>query len=221
VAVMTGLTRKEVKSVREKIDAGFEDGLWLGKLNLPTQILHYWHNDPDFCETVGTPKALPMSGSYPSFTDLVHRYAGDIPAGAMRVELMRAGAVVEKSDEKFEPTRVHYIPEDVDEKFVRSMYFALANLASTLVHNANVNSQGDVPDNRRLERYVWTARISPSDAEEFKALAEHKAAKILSELDDWIGAREQLRLAQAAADSEEEIAKAGYGLGIYSIESDR
>jgi hypothetical protein len=221
VAVMTGLTRKEVKNVREKIDAGFEDGLWLGKLNLPTQILHYWHNDPEFCETAGTPKALPMSGSYPSFTDLVHRYAGDIPAGAMRVELMRAGAVVEKSDGKFEPTRVHYIPEDVDEKFVRSMYFALANLASTLVHNAIVNSQGDVPDNRRLERYVWTARISPSDAEEFKALAERKAAEILSELDDWIGAREQLRLAQAAADSEEEIAKAGYGLGIYSIESDR
>jgi hypothetical protein len=221
VAVMTGLTRKEVKSVREKIDAGFEDGLWLGKLNLPTQILHYWHNDPDFCETAGTPTALPMSGSYPSFTDLVHRYAGDIPAGAMRVELMRAGAVVEKSDGKFEPTRVHYIPEDVDEKFVRSMYFALANLASTLVHNANVNSQGDTADHRRLERYVWTARISPSDAEEFKALAEHKAAKILSELDDWIGAREQLRLAQATPDSENEIAKAGYGLGVYSIESDR
>ncbi len=101
------------------------------------------------------------------------------------------------------------------------MYFALANLAATLVHNANVNRQGGSADIRRLERYVWTARISPSDAEEFKTLAEGKAAKMLSELDNWIGAREQLRLAQATPDSENKIAEAGYGLGVYSIESDR
>jgi hypothetical protein len=221
VAVMTGLTRKEVKSMRGKIDAEPEDGLWLGKLNLPTQILHYWHNDPDFCETPGNPKSLPLSGPFPSFSDLVHRYAGDIPPGAMRVELMRAGAVVEESSGNLLPTRIHYIPEDVDEKFVRSMYFALSNLASTLVHNANANVQENGSELRRLERYVWTARISPSDAEEFKILAEQKSAKMLSELDDWIGAREQLRLAQRPQDSDSEIAKAGYGLGVYSIESDR
>jgi hypothetical protein len=221
VAVMTGLTRKEVKGIREKIDAGPEDGLWLGKLNLPTQLLHYWHNDLDFCEVPGKPKPLPVSGSFPAFSDLVHRYAGDIPPGAMRVELMRAGAVLERSDGKLIPTRVHYIPEDVDEKFVRSMYFALSNLAATLVHNANVNSQGDPAEDHRLERYVWTARISPADSEEFKTLAKIKATKMLSELDEWIGMREQLRLAEASNDPENEIAEAGYGLGVYSIESDR
>ncbi len=218
---MTGLTRKEVKNIREKIDAGFEDDLWLGKLNLPTQLLHYWHNDPDFCEAAGKPKPLPVSGSFPAFSDLVHRYAGDIPPGAMRVELMRAGAVADVSNGEILPTRVHYIPEDVDEKFVRSMFFALANLAATLVHNANVNNQKNSANIRLFERYVWTARISPSDAEEFKTLAQGKAMKMLSELDDWIGAREQLRLAHVRDDPDNEIAEAGYGLGVYSIESDR
>ena len=221
VAVMTGLTRKEVKSLRDKVEEGFEGGQWLGKLNLPTQILHYWHNDPDFCESPGKPKALPVSESFPSFDDLVRRYAGDIPPGAMRVELMRAGAVVETPDAKLLPRRVHYIPEDLDEKFVRSMFFALANLAATLVHNANINVQGSNTDLRRYERYVWTARISPSDAEEFSDLAHKKATELLAELDDWIGAREQLRLRQSSHMPEKDIAEAGYGLGIYYIESER
>jgi len=221
VAVMTGLTRKEVKSIREKMAAGSADANWLGKLNLPTQILHYWHNDTDFCEPDGNPKALPVSGSFPSFNDLVHRYAGDIPPGAMRVELMRAGAIEEANDETLLPTRIHYIPEELDEKFVRSMFFALANLAETLGHNANVNVRKESHNARRYERYVWTARISPADSEEFSDLAQKKATEMLTELDDWIGEREQLRLGQAESSSQDDLAKAGYGLGVYYIESDR
>ncbi len=222
VAVMTGLTRKEVKAVREKIEQGSEEGLWLGKLNLPTQILHYWHNDPDFCEKPGNPKAIPFSNGYPSFSDLVRKYAGDIPPGAMRVELARAGAIVETSDSKLLATKINYIPEKLDATFVRSMFFALGNLANTLVHNANVSYRGDDSRFRKFERYVWTARISPTDAEELRDLAVKRATKLLTELDEWIGEREQLRIGEAGENApEEEMADSGYGLGIYFIESAR
>jgi hypothetical protein len=219
VAVMTGLTRKEVKSVREKIDAGFEDGLWLGKLNLPTQILHYWHNDPDFCETVGTPKALPMSGSYPSFTDLVHRYAGDIPAGAMRVELMRAGGVIEEDGGRLVPTRRHYIPRDLDENFIHSMSFSLTNFATTLDFNAGTKEMGGESDSRRYERYVWISGLSPEDRREFEILAEARSNKLLMELDEWVGSREQLRRAEEESTiSINGDEPQGCGLGIYFFE---
>ena len=218
VAVMTGLTRKEVKSIREKIDAGFEDGLWLGKLNLPTQLLHYWHNDPDFCETAGTPKPLPVSGSFPAFSDLVHRYAGDIPPGAMRVELMRAGGVIE-DDGMLMPTRRHYIPRDLDENFFHSMAFSLTNLATTLDFNAGANEPGVNSNSHRYERYVWVSRLSPEDRREFEILTETRSNKLLMELDEWVGKREQLRLAEEKSSNlVKNYDPQGCGLGIYFFE---
>jgi len=216
---MTGLTRKEVKSIREKIDAGFDDGNWLGKLNLPTQILHYWHNDPDFCETAGTPKPLPISGSYPSFSDLVHRYAGDIPPGAMRVELMRAGGVIEDDDGMLAPTRRHYIPQDLDENFLHSMSFSLTNLATTLDFNAGTKEVGGDSDSRRYERYVWISQLSPEDRREFEILAETRSNKLLMDLDEWVGKREQLRLEEfKSSKSVRNEDRQGCGLGIYFFE---
>ena len=221
VAVMTGLTRKEVKSIREQAFEQSDEKMWLGKLNLPTQILHYWHNDPDFCESPGKPSPLPISGPGPSFSDLVRRYAGDIPPGAMRVELKRAGAIEETTDSRLIAKRIHFLPEELDDHFVRSMFFSLENIAATLIHNANINAAGDDHDSRRFERYVWTARISQEDAAEFKAIASKKAKKLLADLDEWVGEREQKRLGHLDDQESQEIADHGYGLGIYAIKSRR
>jgi hypothetical protein len=221
VAVMTGLTRKEVKSIRERSISNSEENLWLGKLNLPTQILHYWHNDPEFCASPGHPKPLLLSGDSPSFADLVKKYAGDIPPGAMRVELLRSGAIEETSDSKLIARRIHYIPDNLDHHFIRSMFFSLENLAATLAYNANISTEDNDHAHRRLERYVWTARISQEDAEEFSILANKKAVALLAELDDWVGKREQKRLGQTNVPSEQAIADSGYGIGVYEIKSHR
>jgi hypothetical protein len=220
VAVMTGLTRKEVKSMRGKIDAEPEDGLWLGKLNLPTQILHYWHNDPDFCETPGKPKSLPLSGPFPSFSDLVHRYAGDIPPGAMRVELMRAGGVIEEDDGNLFATRRHYIPQELDENLLHSMAFSFTNLAATLDFNASTKEHDGDPDRRRYERYVWISRLSPEDRREFEILAEARSNKLLMELDEWVSNRERQRLDKEKAVDTLKTGEEpqGCGLGIYFFE---
>ncbi len=48
VAVMTGLTRKEVKKIRKyRVDSAGD--LWGANLSPPTQTLNHWHADPDFC----------------------------------------------------------------------------------------------------------------------------------------------------------------------------
>ncbi len=221
VAVMTGLTRKEVKSIRESMGQTAKGELPLGKLHLPTQILHYWYNDPDFCESVGKPKPLQMSGSFPSFSDLVHKYAGDIPAGAMRVELTRAAGVFEDEHGMLIPTKRHYIPQDLDEKFLHSMFFSLTNVAATLDYNAcrkgSENSVGDL----RYERYVWTSELLPDDMREFEALAEKKSDKLLNELDEWIGKREQERLEEGKWLAESQGSGPTCGLGIYHFERDK
>ena len=61
-------------------------------------ILHEWHFDPDFSDGAGNARALPFEGAN-SFSTLVSRYIGDIPAGAMRSTLQKAGLVTQSPDE--------------------------------------------------------------------------------------------------------------------------
>lgn len=219
VAVMTGLTRKEVKAIRDNghNQRGFD--LWDGKLNPPTEILHHWHSDPDFCDARGVPKALSFAGDFPSFTDLVRRYAGDIPPGAMRVELRRADAIETTNGNYIRPKKAYYTPTEFDKKFVRSMSFSLSNLAETLVHNAKIHSNGggEALRDGRFERYVWTSRLSQADLEEFRLLAERKCAALLSELDEWIGEREQrFEVNNAAGHAVSGTStEPGVGVGVY------
>ena len=93
VAVMTGLTRKEVRRVREKI-AGGDLTVVVNSTPL-SEILHRWHAENEFLNSAGRPAVLPFHGEEVSFSSLVKKFGGDIPPGAMRTELKRVGAVIE------------------------------------------------------------------------------------------------------------------------------
>jgi len=194
VAVMTGLTRKEVKGIREKgwtTREGYDRDWW--ETNFPpSDLLHFWHTDPDFLSEAGTPLPLPFSGEFPSFSDLTKRYAGDIPPGAMRVELKRTGTVSEDDDGVLHPLKRHCVPYELGVNFVQTIGYSLSRLADTVLKNSK---QFEYPLDARhgnFEKYVWTQNLSDHDQAEFKALAEQKALALLVELDDWIGEREQI-----------------------------
>ena len=107
VAVMTGLTRKEVRRIRGKIDSG--DHSVVVKSTPLAGILHRWHAEPEFLDAKGRPARLPFSGETGSFTNLTKRFGGDIPPGAMRTELKRIGAVRECENGDLEV--VHRAPQ--------------------------------------------------------------------------------------------------------------
>lgn len=104
VAVMTGLTRKEVKRVRQTVESDDPTGN-LDKTFAPSAtVLAGWMQDPRFSSSEGKPNSLPFnhdvpgtSKESPTFAELIRSYAGDIPPGAIRTELKRTGAVVESN----------------------------------------------------------------------------------------------------------------------------
>jgi len=57
------------------------------------EALRVWRSDAEFLDERGIPSSLPLTGQRASFEALVKRSAGDIPAGAMRTELQRLGAI--------------------------------------------------------------------------------------------------------------------------------
>src|SRR6056297_2543267 len=91
VAVMTGLNRKEVRKVRDRLDN--EDWTLDPTLSKPVSVLSEWFTSPDYLTPTGRPKWLPFEGqgNRTSFSSLVRSVGGDVPPGAMLKELIRAG----------------------------------------------------------------------------------------------------------------------------------
>ena len=135
VAVMTGLTRKEVKRIRESKATVSNSGITTR--NSPAEVLNLWFTGPEYVSDNGTPRDLPFSGESASFASLVRNCAGDIPPGAMRTELKRVGAIVENSDGSLSVVKRHFVPAEVDDRLIEGLSFGIKTLASTVAHNAD------------------------------------------------------------------------------------
>ena len=224
IAVMTGLTRKEVRQIKDHLAYGDEMNLAPQQLNVPSLVLHHWHSDPDFLDKDRKPKAIKASGEGETFAELCRRYAGDIPHGAVRVELARSGAIVESESGMLLPTTRYYTPKNFGDEFVHSMVFSIANLVNSLVRNAQYSQDSDkerLMQEGLFERYVWSTSLNKHDAEIFKQIAEEKGTALLAELDEWIGTRER----RAAPDHHSRVPleedQGLVGLGMYLFSSDK
>ena len=187
IAVLTGLTRKEVKRLREIISTG-EVSHKADNAHRATRVLGGWHRDPDFCGKDGYPQVLPMEGEF-SFAALVRRYSGDIPSKAMLEELARVAAVrIDKQTGTVTALTRVYMPVNAnDPASVRILGTATHDLISTIEHNM---STGD-DDPRRLQRSVSNGAIPARLIPIFQRVAAEQSQTLLESLDDWLTAHEE------------------------------
>ena len=93
IAAMTGITRKEVRRSRNRLEHRDVDD------NVPPPpiaiLLENWKSDANFLDSDGAPADLPFDGNGKSFVALASQGAGDVPPGALRTELMRVGCIEE------------------------------------------------------------------------------------------------------------------------------
>jgi hypothetical protein len=207
VAVMTGLTRKEVKRIR---DLGFEPREKLiPKRNPLSELLHYWNTDPDYCDVDGKPKPLFLDGSTISFSDLVRRCAGDIPPGAMRTELKRVGAISEDENGALIVNTREHLPNDADHRLLVGINFGLRTLASTIAVNGNPDADSTLP-----QKYIDSAFINPKEVSEIQEILTKKISAFAADIDDFLSEHEE--------DSREVDAKkmVSIGVGIYFHKDD-
>src|SRR5262249_6593621 len=134
VSAMTGIGRKEVKRVRSMRSVYSDDPRI--ELSPLSDVLHHWFTDAEYQDSKGHPKALPLHGTT-SFAALVKKCSGDVPAGAIKVELLRCGAVVEDAGGVLRAIRRHVVPESVDDKLITSLTFGLRGLATNIAFNSD------------------------------------------------------------------------------------
>lgn len=211
VAAMTGLSRKEVSRIRaEKLSDRWTPDMEVTPANT---VLHYWHFDPAFSEPVGTPKPLQFDGLH-GFACLVRKYAGDIPAGAIKKELLRAGTVVEDDNENLIVRERYFYPAAFTEDFIHNAAFALKNLGETLVHNASLAGGGSPSAIRhgRFERFAWSDRLEKEAIGRFKQWVRLEGTRFIERADDWIGENEEV---ESTA-----LKRRTVGVGLYYFEED-
>jgi hypothetical protein len=131
LAVMTGLTRKEVRRIRDLEERGeLLEGIRTGAADA---VLQGWWRDPEFINSHGAPAQLPAEGKKRSFQSLVRKYGGDLPVGAVLKELERVGAIAEQPSGLLEVRKDHYAQIEVSEPLVAHVTVALETVGQSLV----------------------------------------------------------------------------------------
>lgn len=188
IAIMTGLSRKEVARLARE-GQHLKRISEVGDLNRVTRVLQGWYTDGDFTGPYGVPLDLPFEegGRKPSFSELVRRYSGDMPARAMLDELVRVAAARIESDSGF--IRVlsrSYIPEKLAPESIRRF----ATVAHNFIDVLDVNLHKPGPGKGRFERVVHADNgLTVKDLGEFELFVRERAPHFLVEIDDWLSGR--------------------------------
>ncbi|MEL6951648.1 MAG: DUF6502 family protein [Pseudomonadota bacterium] len=211
VAVMTGLTRKEVKRVRDELSGGFTTP---GQKPIPAStILASWHEDPKYCDENGMPLDLPFESSSVSFAELVREYAGDIPPGAIRTELVRVGSAEVLANGSIRALRKYYIAPEGSERLIRALDWPLALMAKNIRQNnvsvANAKNQFSWP-----ETIVWADNMDRGRAKEIRDFSFREITGMAEELDEKLS---ELRESTKPEKREDVTA---FGVGFYFFEAD-
>jgi hypothetical protein len=195
IAILTGLTRKDVRRIVDLLarpDGGATRET-MSNLNRATRVLSGWHQDPDFTGPYGIPVELPFDGEL-SFSSLVRRYSGDMPARAMLEELIRVHAVEQVENGQYRVLSRNYIAAPLEPVHAQYIGDVLHDLAATIEHNFNP-ARTSPP---RFERWVATDKLRASAIAEFRALVKEHGQRFLEKLDNWLSMNETTGESNAA-----------------------
>jgi len=205
VAVMTGLTRKEIKRVRDKIASG--DSSISVKTTPLSDVLHHWHAQSEFTDASGTPCKLPFTGLRGSFTSLVKQFGSDIPAGAMRTEMKRVGVIREDDNGNLQVIDRTFKSESKDENLLTVLVHGVYAQLSNVCHNFDP----DRVDATWPSRIAYTQSIQKPATKQLRRITKDRIVDFAESIDDVFMAYESLN------EGDEDVAKA-VAVGIYYFE---
>ncbi len=187
VAILTGLTRKEVKNV---IDRALESGHKEKLYSRPERVLAGWYSDPNYTGPYGIPLELPYEaseGDQQSFVGLVKTYSGDMAPRQMLNELIRSGSVVE-IDKRYKAVSRLYEPTALSPELIERLGEIGQRFFSTAATNIEKKGQGS----GYFDRLVYADKgCSDNVIGMFDEYIKVRGQEFLEELDVWFSTNER------------------------------
>ncbi len=201
IAIITGLTRKEVAALRKETSPKL---VHTTTHNRATRVISGWISDTDFCDSSGKAKMLNVQGEEGSFEALVSRHSGDIPYRAMLDELVRTDAVQITDTNQVVLLRAAYIPSTGESDKYALLGEDVSLLINTIKHNIVVASDSSVSNGTKnrvskektameadsdtpfYQRKVCYDKIPAEFIPAFKQMANEENQSLLVKLNQWL-----------------------------------
>lgn len=185
IAIVTGLTRKEVAAVLARSMAEESHPRTFSR---PGRVLHGWHNDPDYTGPYGMPLEIPYEAegcgqTEPSFVNLVRTYSGDQSPVQMLDELLRVGAVIETEPQRYKPLRRDFEADRLSPKLIERFGDISFNLLTTLSFNVQKEKIGEGIFDRRV---LSNQKLNANELELFESYLKSRGQQFLEEVDNWL-----------------------------------
>jgi hypothetical protein len=209
VAIKTGLSRKEVARLSKQLSDPGRSTFSMRAVDSQSlhaeRVLQLWHSDPRFVDRRGAPRELPFADGDVTFGALVKAAGGDLPTGAVRAELLAAGAVVESEDGVLRPIKRHFVPADVGEELLVGFTHMIIPVLEGVARNTDERCSTPF-----IQRLVYSDRLSPDAAPLFRRVAREQVTGFVQSVDDWLSANE-------VSDSDDQR-PCRYGIGVFYYE---
>ena len=187
IAILTGLTRKEVKNV---IDRTLEAGYQPKTYSRPERVLTGWYSDPKFQGPYGIPLELPYEasgGDEPSFVELVRQYSGDMAPRQMLNQLTEAGSVVEV-DGRYKAVRRIFKHSTLSPSLIKRLGEVGYRVFSTAAKNIDKQMEGS----GYFDRMVFADDGCTDEViQKFDEYIKPKGQEFLEEIDVWFSSRKE------------------------------
>jgi hypothetical protein len=206
VAVITGLTRKEVQRLTRARAPSDPDSA--DRYNRAARVIGGWRRDRQFLDRRGKPAILTISGGGGTFQELVRRYSGDVPYRAVLDELVAEGGAERLDGDRVKLIDRAYVPRTDESVKLHILGDDTAFLIDTIDHNLTRGQPAP-----RFQRKVLYDNLPGEALPEFQRLASSAAQSLLERLDRWLGEHDR--------DTRPEVQGTGRnlaGLGIYYFE---
>ena len=188
IAILTGLTRKEVKNV---IDRALQTGAQEKMYSRPERVLAGWFADPNYTGPYGIPLELPYESDAkdePSFVHLVKTYSGDMAPRQMLNELLRSGSVIEV-DKRYKAVSRLYEPTALSPELIVRLGEIGHRFFSTAATNIEKKGQGT----GYFDRLVYADEgCSDNVIALFDDYIKIRGQEFLEELDVWFSTNDKL-----------------------------
>jgi hypothetical protein len=208
VSVITGLSRKEISHL-QKMDYP-EVAESAERYNRAARVVSGWVRDAAYKDSSGKPRLLPVEGGSPSFSELVKKFSGDVPARAILDELLRVGVVEKQADGTLRLLERAYVPRTGETDKLGILGTDVAGLISTIDHNLQCE-----PDHAYFQRKVFYDNLPEEAIPELLSLTTEQGQALLERLDDWMSSHDR--------DSNPDVTGTGRrraGIGVYYFEDE-
>lgn len=207
ISVVTGLSRKEVKNVKEQADPSNAHA----RYNRAARVIGGWIRDPTFQDGWQEPAILPLEGEGATFTQLVKKHSGDIPVRAILDELLRVKAIEKLADGRLRLLERAYVPSTGDNaEKINILGTDVALLINTIDHNLHCEAEAVY-----YQRKVAYNNLPNEAIPELRKLTAKHAQICLESLDAWLATQDR-----DLNPDNPGTGKKHAGVGIYFFEED-